>query len=55
MMDFLTGLCSSKNCAYRHVNVNSKAPTCEAFLRGYCALGNEVISTLQTLFSSYST
>ena len=43
LTDFLAGLCTNKNCPYRHVNVNPKASTCEGFLRGYCADGNEVM------------
>lgn len=42
-IDFLAGLCNNQNCPYRHVNVNPKASTCEGFLRGYCADGNEVM------------
>ncbi|XP_044479300.1 uncharacterized protein LOC123206214 isoform X1 [Mangifera indica] len=38
---FLQGLCSNKDCPYRHVHVNPKASTCEGFLKGYCADGNE--------------
>lgn len=38
---FLQGLCSNRNCPYRHVNVNPKASVCEGFLKGYCADGNE--------------
>ncbi|XP_028757623.1 zinc finger CCCH domain-containing protein 7-like [Neltuma alba] len=38
---FLQGLCTNRNCPYRHVNVNPKASVCEGFLRGYCADGNE--------------
>lgn len=41
---FPAGLCTNKNCSYRHVNVNPKASTCEGFLKGYCADGNEVLS-----------
>lgn len=40
---FLAGLCTNRNCPYRHVNVNPKASTCEGFLRGYCADGDEVL------------
>ncbi|CAI0609725.1 unnamed protein product [Linum tenue] len=37
----LAGLCTNKSCPYRHVNVNRSASTCEGFLKGYCADGNE--------------
>ena len=37
----MAGLCSNRNCPYRHVNVNPKASICEGFLKGYCADGNE--------------
>lgn len=40
---FAVGLCTNKNCPYRHVHVNPNASTCEGFLKGYCADGNEVI------------
>lgn len=42
----VAGLCTNRNCPYRHVNVNPKASICEEFLRGYCANGNEVFSCL---------
>ena len=33
------GACSSDNCPYLHVNHGASAPTCPAFLRGYCPDG----------------
>ena len=38
----LLGLCTNTACPYRHVKVNSNAPVCEDFLKGYCADGDEV-------------
>ena len=38
----LAGLCTNTACPYRHVKVNSNAPVCEDFLKGYCADGDEV-------------
>lgn len=38
----LAGLCTKTGCPYRHVKVNSNAPVCEDFLKGYCADGDEV-------------
>ncbi|XP_062229336.1 uncharacterized protein LOC133927080 isoform X2 [Phragmites australis] len=41
MFGSLAGLCTNTACPYRHVKVNSNAPVCEAFLKGYCADGDE--------------
>ena len=40
---FLRGTCSNDNCPYSHVNVSKKAEVCEDFLKGFCALGQQVI------------
>ena len=39
---FLRGTCSNDNCPYSHVNVSKKAEVCEDFLKGFCALGQQV-------------
>ena len=44
LTNFMTGLCTNRSCAYRHVNVNPKASICGEFLKGYCADGNEVLN-----------
>eukprot|EP00339_Tiarina_fusa_P019591 CAMPEP_0117053946 /NCGR_PEP_ID=MMETSP0472-20121206/37353_1 /TAXON_ID=693140 ORGANISM="Tiarina fusus, Strain LIS" /NCGR_SAMPLE_ID=MMETSP0472 /ASSEMBLY_ACC=CAM_ASM_000603 /LENGTH=187 /DNA_ID=CAMNT_0004769277 /DNA_START=360 /DNA_END=923 /DNA_ORIENTATION=- len=37
---FLRGICTNEACPYSHVNVNHNAAVCSAFLKGYCAEGN---------------
>lgn len=44
LINFMAGLCTNRDCPYRHVNVNPKAAICEGFLKGYCADGNEVLT-----------
>lgn len=48
----LAGLCTNTACPYRHVKVNSKAPVCEDFLKGYCADGDEVFMISLELYWS---
>mmetsp|Transcript_17370 Transcript_17370/g.50715 ORF Transcript_17370/g.50715 Transcript_17370/m.50715 type:complete len:432 (-) Transcript_17370:57-1352(-) len=38
---FLKGSCTDADCRYRHVKVNIKAATCEAFLQGRCKRGDQ--------------
>uniref|UniRef100_A0A453T7W3 4Fe-4S ferredoxin-type domain-containing protein n=1 Tax=Aegilops tauschii subsp. strangulata TaxID=200361 RepID=A0A453T7W3_AEGTS len=54
MICILAGLCTNTACPYRHVKVNSKAPACEDFLKGYCADGDEVLNDTTEIFQSYS-
>jgi hypothetical protein len=56
---FLKGLCTNTACPYRHVKVNSNAPVCEDFLKGYCADGDESLrqqgSALKNLGANFIT
>jgi hypothetical protein len=52
-LESLAGLCTNTACPYRHVKVNSKAPVCEDFLKGYCADGDEVSLILLEIYWSY--
>lgn len=47
---WLAGLCTNTACPYRHVKVNSNAPVCEDFLKGYCADGDEVFMILLEIY-----